>query len=402
MKLLIACVLGSIGCCLLVGCKGAADEAEPAPTAVVEIQPAARHSMDEALVAYGAVDFVPARTRALTVQVESQVAERFVLPGTHVKAGQALMRLVPSAASHLDVDKASRDAAVAEADAQRQARLRAQGLATDSDLRTAKAAAETAIALRDSLNSRIGVHGVTLQAPIDGVVDAFTAQPGDVIAPGTPVIRIADPKALYVRVGLEAEDAVRVKDGQAVTISTLSSTALSVGGRISEVDARVDATSRLAGAVAQPDANSQLVPGSAVRARIILDTHADAITVPRSAVLYEDEQPFVYVATEGKAHRKPVKLGLLDDTQAEITQGVNVGDSVITGGNYELEDGMAVQLAAQGEKEADDEGGSKKGAADDKEAADAKDPADAKDAAEAKDAPSTPPSKGSKPGADKS
>jgi RND family efflux transporter MFP subunit len=386
MKLLFACVLGSVGGGLLAGCKGAPDEAEPAPTAVVEIQPAARHSMDEALVAYGAVDFVPARTRALTVQVESQVAERFVLPGTHVKAGQALMRLVPSAATHLDVDKASRDAAVAEADAQRQARLRAQGLATDSDLRTAKAAAQTAVALRDSLNSRIGVHGVTLQAPIEGVVDTFTAQPGDVIAPGTPVIRIADPKALYVRVGLEAEDAVRVKDGQAVTISTMSATVMSVGGRISEVDARVDATSRLAGAVAQPDVNSQLVPGSAVRARIILDTHADAITVPRSAVLYEDEQPFVYVAAEGKAHRKPVKLGLLDDTQAEITQGVNVGDSVIMGGNYELEDGMAVQLAGQGEKEA----------------ADAKDPAGGKDSSDAKDAPPAPPSKGSKPGADKS
>jgi RND family efflux transporter MFP subunit len=165
---------------------------------------------------------------------------------------------------------------------------------------------------------------------------------------------------------------------------------MSVGGRISEVDARVDATSRLAGAVAQPDANAQLVPGSAVRARIVLDTHADAITVPRAAVLYEDEQPFVYVADQGKAHRKPVKLGLLDDTQAEITQGVNVGDAVITGGNYELEDGMAVQLAGQGEKEADDDAGSKKGAADDK------------DASDAKDAPADPPSKGSKPGADKS
>jgi RND family efflux transporter MFP subunit len=390
MKVLFACVLGSVGGCLLAGCKGAADEAEPAPTAVVEIQPAARHSMDEALVAYGAVDFVAARTRALTVQVESQVAERFVLPGTHVKVGQALMRLVPSAATHLDVDKASRDAAVAEADAERLVRLRAQGLATDSDLRTAKAAAQTAVALRDSLNSRIGVHGVTLQAPIDGVVDTFTAQPGDVIAPGTPVIRIADPKALYVRVGLEPEDAVRVKDGQAVTISTLASNATSFGGRISEVDARVDATSRLAGAVAQPDANSQLVPGSAVRARIVLGTHADAITVPRSAVLYEDEKPFVYVADQGKAHRKPVTLGLMDDSQAEIAQGVNVGDSVITGGNYELEDGMAVQLAGQAAKEGDDGAGSKKATADDK------------DASDAKDAPADPPSKGAKPGADAS
>jgi membrane fusion protein (multidrug efflux system) len=140
----------------------------------------------------------------------------------------------------------------------------------------------------------------------------------------------------------------------------LASNSIPVGGRISEVDARVDATSRLAGAVAQPEANAQLVPGSAVRARIVLDTHAEAITVPRSAVLYEDEQPFVYVADQGKAHRKPITLGLMDDAQAEVIKGVKVGDSVITGGNYELEDGMAIQLAGQDNKEEDDKKGEEK------------------------------------------
>jgi hypothetical protein len=44
----------------------------------------------------------------------------------------------------------------------------------------------------------------------------------------------------------------------------------------------------------------------------------------------------------------------MDESQAEIVKGVNVGDSVITGGNYELEDGMAVKLAGQGDKEEDD------------------------------------------------
>jgi hypothetical protein len=86
----------------------------------------------------------------------------------------------------------------------------------------------------------------------------------------------------------------------------------------------------------------------------------------------------------------------MDEAQAEITKGVNVGDSVITGGNYELEDGMAVQLAGQGDKEEDD----KKGAADGKDAADDKDAPDAKDAKEA--APAASSAKGSKPGADAS
>lgn len=353
MKSVVIPVILVLEASLLCGCKGAADEAEPTPTATVQVQPAAQHPIEEALIAYGTVEFVPARTRSLTVQVESQVAERFVLPGTPVKQGQPLMRLVPSAASRLDVEKASRDAAVAEADAKRVERLHAQGLATDSDLRTAQAAAQTAIQLRDSLNSRIGVGGQVLKAPIAGTVDALTAQPGDLIAPGTVVMRVADPKAVYARLGLEPEDATRVKGGQPVTLSALTTRATVADGKITEVDARVDPTTRLTSAVGLPESTANLVPGSSVRGRIVLDSHPDALTVPRAAVLYSEDKPYLYVADGGKAHRRDVTTGLIDDTQVEILRGLKAGESVIVGGNYELEDGMAIQLAAAGDSKGD-------------------------------------------------
>jgi membrane fusion protein (multidrug efflux system) len=336
---------------VLCGCKGAADEAEPTPTATVDVQPAAQHPIEEALIAYGTVEFVPAHTRSLSVQVESQVAERFVLPGTAVKQGQPLMRLIPSATSRLDVDKATRDASVAVADAQRVERLHAQGLATDSDLRTAKAAEQTAIQLRDSLIARIGTGGLVLKAPIAGTVDALTAQPGDLIAPGTVVMRVADPKAVYARLGLEPEDAARVKGGQPVTLSALTTRATVAQGKITEVDARVDPTTRLTSAVGLPESTINLVPGSSVRGRIVLDSHPDALTVPRSAVLYSEEKPFVYVADGGKAQRRDVTTGLSDDTQVEILNGLKVGESVIVGGNYELEDGMAIRVAQAGKSD---------------------------------------------------
>jgi RND family efflux transporter MFP subunit len=362
MKLDLVPTMVLLGVCALPGCKDPAEEEAPAPTATVELQPAAEHSIEDALVAYGTVEFVPAHTRSLTVQVESQVAERFVLPGTVVKQGQQLVRLVPSAMSRLDVDKAARDASVAEAELQRVGRLREKGLATDSDFRTAKAAAESAVQLRDSLNSRIGASGVTLRAPIAGMVDAFTAQPGDVIAPGTLVMRIADPKALYTRMGLEPEDSLRVKSGQSVTLSALTTRAPLSDGRITEVDARVDPQTRLASAVAQPESISSLVPGSAVRARIVIAAHTNALTVPRAAVLYTDEQPFVFVAEGGKAHRRPVTTGLVDDTQIEILKGLKAGESVVVGGNYELDDGMAVQLAAAEKSDDDSKDDEKPGA----------------------------------------
>ncbi|HEY3786927.1 MAG TPA: efflux RND transporter periplasmic adaptor subunit [Steroidobacteraceae bacterium] len=345
----------------LGGCKNAAEESEPTPTATVQVQRTVEHPVSQLLTAYGTVEFIPARTRALTIQVESQVAERYVLPGAVVKQGQPLLRLVPSAASRLDVDKAARDASVAVAETQRVDRLHAQGLATDSELRSAKASADTAVALRDSLIARLGAAGpktdtkvqgaahpgLTLTAPIAGVVDALTAQPGDVIPAGTLLLRVADPDAVYVRLGIEPQDASEVRTGQPVLLTELFPHAASRNGNITEVDSRVDPQTRLTLAVVHPAPDAGLIPGSSVRARVIVATHEHALTVPRSAVLYKDEQPFLFVAASGKAERRAVTVGITDGDLVEITKGLKAGESVVTGGNYELEDGMAIKLAAE-------------------------------------------------------
>jgi RND family efflux transporter MFP subunit len=353
MKLLAACMFVVFGACILPGCSGNDSEQEPAPIADVQVQPAARHPIEEKLLTYGVVEFAPSHTRAVIVQVESQLAEQLVLPGAQVKSGQPLVKLTPSATSSLDVDKAARDASVAEAEYQRVQRLRDQGLATDSDLRNANAAAQTARQMHDSLLSRIGTHGTTLRAPIDGVIDAFTAQPGDLIAPGTVLMRIVDPQAVHVRLGLEPDDVIRIKSGQAVTLTTLSANSRTVDGHVTAVDSRVDTVTRLAGALVEAESSTGLIPGTSVRARIVIATHANAVTVPRAAVLYADEQAFVFVAQDGKAHRRPVTAGITDDTQIEIVEGLRAGESVITGGNYELEDGMAIKLpGAQAAKSA--------------------------------------------------
>ncbi|HET9388751.1 MAG TPA: efflux RND transporter periplasmic adaptor subunit [Steroidobacteraceae bacterium] len=343
------------------GCKSGSEESEAKPIATVEVQGATEHPVAHTLTAYGTVEFVPAHTRALTVQVESQVAERFVLPGTVVKQGQPLLRLIPSASSRLDVDKAARDASVAVADAQRVQRLHAQGLATDSELRAARAAADTAVALRDSLVARIGAaqpddssangaaahRGITLTAPISGVVDSLTAQPGDVMPAGTLLLRVDDPNAIYVRLGVEPDEAALVHAGQAVTLWELFPHAAGHNGNVAEIDARVDQQTRLSMAVVHPDPDSGLIPGSSVRARVILETHSHALTVPRSAVLYANEQPFLYVAVDGKAQRRSISTGIRDGDLIEVTAGLKAGEPVVTGGNYELEDGMAIRAAAR-------------------------------------------------------
>lgn len=329
---------------LLAACQGAQEETTASPVADVAVQAAATRDFQELLTAYGTVEFSPAHTRSLVVQVDSRVAEVLVTPGANVTKNQPLLRVAPSETTRLDADKALREAEVAAAEAQRQERLRAQGLATNADVESARAAAASAAQLRDSMRARIRGEAL-LRAPSAGVVDALTAQPGDVITAGTTLLRVADASEARVRVGLEAEDLARVRAGEPVFLSDLKAGAPRLESAVSEVDQRIDPQTRLAAALAPLPAGEVRPSGAAMHASILVGVHRGAVTVPRSAVLFSGEQPYVFVAKDGKAHRQDVQTGLQDETSFEILEGLTAGTPVITRGNYELEEDMPVRIA---------------------------------------------------------
>jgi RND family efflux transporter MFP subunit len=283
---------------------------------------------------------------AVTVQVESQVAEVYVQSGETVREGQALLRLQASAVTALDAGKAEGDARSAQVELQRLSRLREQGLATESELQVARAAAASATALRDSLAARAGgQQGLTLQAPVDGVVDGLTARPGEVLAAGTVVARVMALTSRGVRLGVEPDALDGLRVGADVELWDLHEVSRGAG-HVVAIDRRVDAQSGLAAVLVRAESVAVGPLGTRLRARIIRDRHVKAPGVPRSAVLFDGDRAAVFVVVGGKAQRRDVKLGFRDSNQIEILAGVSQGEQVVVLGNDELKDGMAVHVAA--------------------------------------------------------
>ncbi len=88
-----------------------------------------------------------------------------------------------------------------------------------------------------------------------------------------------------------------------------------------------------------------LQPGMFGRIRIDYDQRADALVVPRLALL-DDGEPAVFRVREGKVARVPVKLGYAEGPWVEIRDGLAAGDQVVTAGKVALRDGTAVQVIA--------------------------------------------------------
>jgi RND family efflux transporter MFP subunit len=330
----------------LVGCNSGGEGSTPNPVAAVRVTAATVRDFEDRVTAYGSVELATARSETLSVQSESQVAEIYVIQGALVHKGDRLLRLTGSANSRLDAEKAARDASAAQNDAARIERLHAQGLATNSEWEAARGAAATAVALSASLAARTGHQaGVTLTAPRSGIVEILTAQPGDIIAPGAIAARIADPSAWQVRLGIEPDQVKRLHPGQSVTLSGLSASE-STPGSIKYVDERIDPQSRLASAFVIGQHSLPLPPGAGVRGEITVATHLHAVSVPRSAVLYENERPYVFVAVKDKVQRRDIAVGIQDANGVEILKGIAAGDSVVVLGNDELSDGMSIRIEA--------------------------------------------------------
>ena len=346
ISLILTTVMLSIAGCSDRG--SASDAPRSRPVALVEIQPATRQTLRETLRVYGTTEFSTADAVTVSVQVESQVSQLLVTLGDEVKRGQALLRLVPSPLTRLELGKARRDADVGAAERERMQRLRRAGLATESDLLTAENAAATAAAMRDSLGARVGpAELLTVRAARDGIVDLLTVQPGEVLAAGMIAVRIAAPDALQVRLGIEPGDAQRVAAGQAVHLAPLAPGAATVTAVVSGTDHRIDPLTRLTAALVHLPPRSGLLPGAMLRAEIVIGQHVDAVTVPRTALLYAGAQAYLFVADGDHARRREVKTGVQEGDVVEITTGLAPGEPLIVAGNSVLEDGMLIRTQVE-------------------------------------------------------
>jgi membrane fusion protein, multidrug efflux system len=115
-------------------------------------------------------------------------------------------------------------------------------------------------------------------------------------------------------------------------------------GTVDRVAPVVDAGSGTFRVIAAFDGVDLLQPGMFGRIRIDYDQRADALVIPRAALLEGETDSAVYVVRDGKAVRVPVKLGYIDGAYAEVADGLEAGERVVTAGKVALRDGSAVQV----------------------------------------------------------
>ncbi len=338
---------------LVAGCGGkSADsgngQAKPdTPSALVAVTAVHEQSISSTLNAYGTVEYSPEGARVISAEAQEVVTRMQVAVGQEVGKGDALLTIAPSSAAQLQLDKLKIDVEFARKEVDRLVGLRSRSLATNAEVQAARQNLASLAGQLSNLEKRQGgASAQIVRADVAGVIQAVNVQLGQIVAQGAPLMTIGDANQMRVKLGVEQDDLARLRSGQSVEVSPLNSDHPPIAARVSKIFRHVDPRTRLASVVVPLPPGHGLLPGAMVRAKIVVEVHPHALVVPRSAVLYDQKQPYLFVDEHGQSRRRQVDTGIEDGQSIEITKGVAAGDRVVVTGNAQLSDGMAVRTEA--------------------------------------------------------
>lgn len=310
------------------------------PVALVSLATAQRGSVAHTVALYGAVERGPNSLYTLASPVEAIVASVPAPAGSAVSRGQLVARLTPTPATRADLASAQSEARTAKAAFARAQRLRADGLASDADVESARARAESAQARLASLTAQR--KGLDLRAPGAGHVETIVANPGDIVAAGAMVATISHGGSMRARFGADPAVARHLSPGETLTVAPTGG-----GGhfavRILAVDPTVDPQTRLASVTVRIPPRRGIGPGQPLTGEVVVARSGSAVTIPYKALLDDGGQPYVFVVKGGVAHRHDVTTGPANSDRVAIASGVAPGDEVVVAGGTAVEDGMKVR-----------------------------------------------------------
>jgi RND family efflux transporter MFP subunit len=316
----------------------------PAPSVLIETAAPREQVLKRTVQGYGIVATSEDAVIGVSFLHPGQISRLRVRPGEVVKASEVLLELSTDPSATLGYQTAVAALDFAKRDLARTKTLLAQHLATNAQLAAAQKAVEDAIAAVE-VQRKLGNDRNTevITAPFNGYVTALTVALGDRVQPNTTVLKLAPTDRVQVTVGLQPEDAARVRAGMAAEVvpvftpdSRLSGVVRGATGTINPATKRVDVWVELAAA------EQELVPGTAVSVEIVLEQHIGWV-VPRDAVLRDGKGDYIFQVTGSKAERVPVTTGIETDKYTEIIGRIDTRRPIVTVGNYELQDGMAVR-----------------------------------------------------------
>jgi len=337
-----------------LGCTAAspaATEAPPPPVYAVVIEPEAVTPISEATA-----EILANRLSNLRSETAGRVLQVSIEEGDRVEEGQVLLRLdVGRPASAAQAAQAAVAQSEARLDQARREQARTKQLVQNGGLPQqrlddAEDAVRLALAAHDAARAearlaRRGVTDAVIRAPFGGTVVERSVELGEYLAPGSPLLTLADTHVLKSRVLLDPREAIDVAVGAKALASVYARPGETFTGKVIRVGEVIDPrTRRLPVEIELDDGAGRLRPGLVAKFSVETGEAKMVLRVPLEGVFERFGSQHVYVIEDGIAKRRAIVLGPVRDGFAEVVDGLHPGEIVVSKGVTRVVDGSKVQV----------------------------------------------------------
>jgi RND family efflux transporter MFP subunit len=323
-------------------------------------------------------DVRPRYESRLGFRVAGKISARKVDVGATVKRGTLLMQLDPQdlrlgqAQATANLRAAQTNAELARAELKRYQDLRSQNFVSQAVLdqkiaaaRSSQASVEAARALSSEQANQTGY--ANLESDTDGVVTGIDAEVGQVVAPGTPVVRVARTDEKEVVIGVPEDQVDELRKVHEVKVRLWADPNRSIAGKIREVAPVADPATRTYTVKVSIPASEDVRLGMTAVVELVQQASGGAqLHAPLSSLVQNKGASSVWVIENvngaQQVRLQPVQVGGVAGNEVILSSGVRPGQQIVTAGVNLLKNGQKVRIltadvARRGDAELEASGG---------------------------------------------
>lgn len=332
---------------LLTACgqKAASDQSaedEEKEVVTIPVETMKPHRADINAVYSGTAPIEAFAEAMVVAKVGGEVKQIFVEEGDDVPSGAVLARL-DGDRLRFELNQVEANLRKLERDFQRNLDLREKSLISAGDFEKIQYELE---ALKASYNlAKLELNYTEIRAPIKGVVSERFIKVGNVIDVNAATFMVTSLEPLVSYLHAPEREYGRIRTGQTATLQIDALQSAEFVATVARVSPVIDSeTGTFKITIEVSDDSRRLKPGMFGRISIVYDSRADALQIPRGAIIEENGESSVFVIDGDQAQRRGIRTGYIDGPNIEVLDGLDEGEEFVIVGQTSLKSGSTVSI----------------------------------------------------------
>ncbi|MBR4572653.1 MAG: efflux RND transporter periplasmic adaptor subunit [Prevotella sp.] len=194
--------------------------------------------------------------------------------------------------------------------------------------------------------ARKSLSDTRIYAPYSGYIASKTAEVGQTVGPGIPVVKLVNIGAVKVKISVPEQEIQKISKGSSMKIVVPALGDRQFSGRVTEKGVSADSRSRTYEVKATiSNGSGELLPGMICNAYTNYMQGTTGVFIPADLIqLDSDNKTFVWVVNSGKAIKRQIFISSETAQGAQVSGGLSQGDKIIVSGQQKVSNGMKVEI----------------------------------------------------------